>query len=196
MLAKEKNKPQGKEERILHVIKTAKSLFIKQGYSGTTTIQIAREAGIAELTLFRYFPTKRLLFEAVIEPLINFEEFACDLLTEESFQCTNLFNLIDKRVRFVQTERELVRFVVVEAQFQPDLAGEFNPVANVEKQLCGLLNRKGLTYNTCRLIVQVIKGLLLSIVFTPELPEQIIATMVKMTESQILNLVQEDKQNR
>jgi len=40
--------------------------FSKKGYLGATTREIAREAGIAEVTLFRHFPSKEKLFEEVI----------------------------------------------------------------------------------------------------------------------------------
>lgn len=41
-------------------------VFSQKGYTGATTKEIAREAGIAEVTLFRHFPSKEKLFEAVI----------------------------------------------------------------------------------------------------------------------------------
>jgi len=41
-------------------------LFSKKGYLGATTKEIAKEAGVAEVTLFRHFPSKEKLFEEVI----------------------------------------------------------------------------------------------------------------------------------
>lgn len=50
-------------ERILEAgLKT----FSTKGYLGATTKEIAREAGIAEVTVFRHFPSKEKLFEEVI----------------------------------------------------------------------------------------------------------------------------------
>ena len=40
--------------------------FSKEGFLGATTKEIAREADIAEVTLFRHFPSKERLFEEVI----------------------------------------------------------------------------------------------------------------------------------
>lgn len=40
--------------------------FSKKGYLGATTKEIARAAGVAELTLFRHFPSKEKLFEEMI----------------------------------------------------------------------------------------------------------------------------------
>jgi len=41
-------------------------LFSKKGYLGATTREIARQAGFAEVTLFRYFSSKEKLFEEMI----------------------------------------------------------------------------------------------------------------------------------
>src|SRR3954468_24627659 len=43
------------DQEILH---TALRLFTQQGYDETTIAQIAREAGVSQRTLFRYFGTK------------------------------------------------------------------------------------------------------------------------------------------
>ncbi|WP_425839467.1 TetR/AcrR family transcriptional regulator [Streptomyces fractus] len=40
------------------ILETALRLFTEQGYDETTTTQIAREAGVSQRTLFRYFGTK------------------------------------------------------------------------------------------------------------------------------------------
>ena len=50
-------------ERILD---TAIGLFSTKGFSGATTREIAQQAGVAEVTLFRHFSSKEKLFEAVI----------------------------------------------------------------------------------------------------------------------------------
>lgn len=48
------------------ILDTALRLFSRKGYLGATTREIAREAGVAEVTLFRHFPSKEALFEEVI----------------------------------------------------------------------------------------------------------------------------------
>ena len=48
------------------IVETGLRLFSKMGYLGATTKEIAREAGIAEVTLFRHFPSKEKLFEEVL----------------------------------------------------------------------------------------------------------------------------------
>lgn len=48
------------------ILETALMLFSRKGYLGATTKEIAKEAGIAEVTLFRHFPSKEILFRDVI----------------------------------------------------------------------------------------------------------------------------------
>jgi len=180
-----------KEDRILHVIKIAKGLFLSQGYSGTSTAQIARESGIAEITLFRYFPTKRELFEAVIKPLVNFEEVTRTCPNKEPFVKQDIFTILHKKIRFAKQERELVRLVVLESQYQADLAGEFNPVANTSGQLRDFLLNTGLNEEASQVIVNLIMGLMLTIVFAPRYDEGIIDITASLIESQIRQLLKD-----
>lgn len=47
------------------------TLFAERGYDATTTAEIARRAGVSEMTLFRHFPTKAaFLVEDPYDPLI------------------------------------------------------------------------------------------------------------------------------
>lgn len=48
------------------ILESGLKLFSRKGYLGATTKEIAKVAGIAEVTLFRYFPSKEKLFEEVI----------------------------------------------------------------------------------------------------------------------------------
>jgi AcrR family transcriptional regulator len=49
------------------ILEAALKVFSRNGYLGATTREIAREAGVAELTLFRHFQTKEGLFDSVLK---------------------------------------------------------------------------------------------------------------------------------
>jgi AcrR family transcriptional regulator len=49
------------------IMKVALKLFSEQGYYSTTTKQIAEEAGVNELTIFRHFGSKSNLFQVTTE---------------------------------------------------------------------------------------------------------------------------------
>src|SRR2546428_6198879 len=55
------------QERQASIIAAAASLFAQKGFNGTKTREIAKTAGISEALLFRYFPTKRVLYAKIID---------------------------------------------------------------------------------------------------------------------------------
>ena len=48
------------------ILESALKLFSQKGFLGATTREIAKEAAVAEVTLFRHVPSKEALFEEVI----------------------------------------------------------------------------------------------------------------------------------
>ena len=55
----------GPERRAL-ILAVARRLFARQGYHGTSTSEIARGAGCAEVILYRHFRSKQALFAAAL----------------------------------------------------------------------------------------------------------------------------------
>jgi AcrR family transcriptional regulator len=55
-----------RQERQASIIAAAAALFAANGFKGTTTREIAKTAGISEALLFKYFPTKRALYAAIL----------------------------------------------------------------------------------------------------------------------------------
>lgn len=53
------------------IMKAARELFEKNGFSAATTKEIADLAGVSEVTLFRHFSTKRALFEETLHSCIH-----------------------------------------------------------------------------------------------------------------------------
>lgn len=54
------------DERRTQLLETALRCFAERGYDATTTRDIAEAAGVAEGLLFRHFPSKRALLEAIL----------------------------------------------------------------------------------------------------------------------------------
>lgn len=52
------------------ILEAAREIFLKSGYAGARTREIAHQAGIAEAMLYRHFASKDEIFEqAIVEPL-------------------------------------------------------------------------------------------------------------------------------
>ncbi|MHB8075218.1 TetR/AcrR family transcriptional regulator [Desulfosporosinus fructosivorans] len=71
-------------------------LFSQKGYSAVTTKEIAKEAGVSEMTLFRHFENKHNLFEKAFDKFVFspkvialFEEFEWDLERDLNKICSS-----------------------------------------------------------------------------------------------------------
>lgn len=55
------------DERRQAILNAVKKVFAKCGFDGTTTKELAGAAGVSEALLFKHFPNKEALYDAVIE---------------------------------------------------------------------------------------------------------------------------------
>lgn len=55
-----------KEEKAAAIIEAATRLFLDGGYERTSLAQVAKAADVSTATLFKRFPTKAVLFEAIV----------------------------------------------------------------------------------------------------------------------------------
>src|SRR6476660_115450 len=62
------------QQRQAGLIAAAASLFAEKGFNGTTTREIAKAAGVSEALVFKYFPTKRLLYAAILAEKVTVNE--------------------------------------------------------------------------------------------------------------------------
>jgi AcrR family transcriptional regulator len=77
------------------ILKTAARLFANQGFDGTTTVQIAREAGVTEPLIFYHFTGKDELFTRIIESMFVEYFSRLDLLEKSP---KSFFNQIQKLI--------------------------------------------------------------------------------------------------
>jgi len=54
------------EKRKTQIVSIATALYVKRGFKGTTTREIAAKAGISEAVIYKYFSKKEDLFKAII----------------------------------------------------------------------------------------------------------------------------------
>jgi len=86
-------------------------LISEKGYLGTTTKEIAHEAGVTEVTLFRHFGSKERLFEEVLREY-SFLPRLRDLLTEleeETHDYEKVLQIIG--IKFFDTLKERKSFI-------------------------------------------------------------------------------------
>ncbi|WP_430779971.1 TetR/AcrR family transcriptional regulator [Actinoplanes sp. G11-F43] len=54
------------EEKRTAILRAATTLFLASGYDGISLARIAESAGVSKATLFKQFPTKAALFDAIV----------------------------------------------------------------------------------------------------------------------------------
>jgi TetR/AcrR family transcriptional regulator len=71
-VAKTKTKRNGaiRERNEARILKAAEAVFAKQGFSGASTAEIARKAGVPKPNLHYYFRTKRKLYAGVLDNIL------------------------------------------------------------------------------------------------------------------------------
>jgi AcrR family transcriptional regulator len=90
------------------LLKATLKLISEKGYLGATTREIAHEAGVTELTLFRHFGSKERLFEELLKSYMFLPKLK-ELLPElEGLSCEKALILIAKRFLLTLKERRAV----------------------------------------------------------------------------------------
>ncbi|TGE33507.1 TetR/AcrR family transcriptional regulator [Desulfosporosinus sp. Sb-LF] len=111
------------------ILKAALTVFTEKGYSASTTSEIARVAGVAEGTIFRHFKTKKEILLATLIPLVqNFigpgvDNSLHDLLLQYDHLPMEdvLLLILEDRQKHVTALWPLLRIVIIEANFHPEL---------------------------------------------------------------------------
>ena len=113
--------PSSEVETQTRILKAARKLFARRGFDGTTTRDLAQEAGVAEGTLFRHFENKKaILIEVTTQGWI---EILTDLLTElsEMGSYKAIAQVMRRRMLNLHQNADLLKVCFLEAQFHPDL---------------------------------------------------------------------------
>ena len=115
-----------KEEKILQ---SAIQIFSEKGFSATTTSEIAKNAGIAEGTIFRYFKTKKDILRSILIQAIKL--FSGKLVmdgVEKIFSASEgkdlhviIKELIYDRMKLADSFFPMARIIVTEAIYHEDV---------------------------------------------------------------------------
>ncbi len=113
--------PQTEEDTRTKILQAALQLFAKRGYDGTTTKDLAKLAGVAEGTLFRYFATKKAILIEVATA--GWVDILTDLLTElsEMGSYKAVSQVMRRRMLNMRQNKDLMRVCFIEAQYHPEL---------------------------------------------------------------------------
>lgn len=109
------------------IMEASIKLFSEKGFHAASTNEIAKEAGVAEGTIYRYFKTKKDILVSLVAPMVL--RFAApyllkdmktimqeDLPIEEAFK-----KLYKNRLLIIEKNWDRLRLIIQEVQFNPEL---------------------------------------------------------------------------
>lgn len=113
--------PDTEEDTRTKILQAALQLFAKRGFDGTTTKDLAKSAGVAEGTLFRYFANKKAILIEVATA--GWVEILTELLTElsEMGSYKAVSQVMRRRMFNMRKNSDLMRVCFIEAQYHPEL---------------------------------------------------------------------------
>lgn len=152
------------------ILQAAIKLFIQKGLQASTQ-EIAKEADVAEITLFRKFSTKQNLFITVIKNVLE-KQFSSKIMKLAEQENTEEFlkKIMDDRLKILSKNASLVKMIISES-LRGNLTDEINfPViihAHLKRALdhhFELINREVDT----ALCVKQLAGIFLSHIILPQ----------------------------
>lgn len=120
-------------QRRQEILEAALKVFSKKGFDGSRTKEIAKEAGVSEATIFKYFPSKRQLLIGIMRPVMEavarpvFLSPVSKIINEapaKGLEQTLILIALD-RLEVMKKNERLLRTMLAELSRQDDLFGVF-----------------------------------------------------------------------
>ena len=182
---KESNKRMNKEDRRKQILDAALAVFVEKGFKGSTTLEIAKKADIAEVTLFRYFSSKKEIFLESIEPILISTLEVNIKSSNELHAFAKLEHLLYERIKLISKNYQVVKLILTEASFLSEL-GNDNFTNRIIEILKTMLMQIGISINDEDFTIRLFMGSMLSFLYMPEKNEETIKNYVNKVVSLIL----------
>lgn len=114
-------------EKQRRIMEASIKLFSEKGFHGASTSEIAKEAGVAEGTIFRHFKTKKDILISLVAPMVL--RFASPFLLKDIKDIIGsdfpleeqLKQLYKNRLSLVEKNWDRIRLIIQEVQFHDEL---------------------------------------------------------------------------
>lgn len=174
-----------KEDRRKQILDAAMTVFIEKGFKGSTTLEIAKAANIAEVTLFRYFSSKQEMFLEGIEPIL-FSTLEGSINTSVELSAEEkLEYILHERISLISSNYRIVKLILTEEAFLSELGSEsfMNRILQILKTM---LIQIGVSINDKEFTLRLLMGSILSFLYMPEIDEENIENYVNKVVAIIL----------
>ena len=119
-------------DKEIRIINAAINIFSEKGFEATRTREIAERAGIAEGTIFRYFPTKNAILERMVPLLIRVmmprisEPIDRIIRAHETDSVEEIwFDILTDRIRMIRDNGRFIKSVLPELIHRAPLLHQF-----------------------------------------------------------------------
>lgn len=143
---------QRREQRKAQILDVARSVFSRHGYHASSVADILKQASIARGTFYLYFPSKRALFDALLDEMfaqINAAIFRIDAGRDDESVVAQMHRNVLGVVQVLQQNRELTIILLreaegIDADFDQKLATFYDRLAGLIQQALALGQGMGL----------------------------------------------------
>jgi len=120
-------------EKQIRIVEAAIDVFSEKGYSGASTSEIAKRAGVAEGTIFRHFKTKKELLISIVIPTMTkivapflAKDFVRKVFEDDYGSFDEFLRiLIKNRFEFVKNRSSIIKIFLQEIAFHPEIKEEY-----------------------------------------------------------------------
>ncbi len=130
-----------RKERALNrkreILDAASKVFSEKGFHGATTAEIAKEAGVAEGTVFRYFKTKKDILISLTGTIAVDSLVSVLLKSEGKSDAEVLLGFLEQHTTFFRKNLDVIRLLLYEAQFHDEVRDMF--VKEIAGRITGII---------------------------------------------------------
>lgn len=184
-----------KEERRLQILEAALEVFIENGYNKATTQAIADAAGISQVTLFRYFDSKKEIFTESLEPILISTLRKSIIHAKDLSPMENLKFILNERLNIIIKHKKVIKLILMESEINSEISN-INFIGKTSLLLKRSIKESGLTNGEDEFILRMLMGSILSFLYLPETDEDKIESFVDQLLSVLIKTtIEKEGQN-
>ncbi len=150
------------------ILQVANRLFVQQGYTATSTRQIAEEAGIGKATIYHHFPDKQAIVLALLDQNTGRTRQVLDAVKAETDPRRRIATAVEASLRFFYESADILQIVRREVpDGRSQLKSEYISFLHEHTKLLGEALQQGIeqglfrpvdTTETTRVLLAMIQG--------------------------------------
>lgn len=172
------NKRMTRKERRKQILESALKVFIEKGYNGSTTLDIAKKADISEVTLFRYFDSKKQMFMEAIEPILITSLKESLVESQDLEPIEKLEYILKNRIKFISQHNKVIKLILMESQVNPEVA-DFDFIKQITSMLKDSIKDTDIDLEDEDFSIRLMMGSILSFLYLPKIKNSEIDSYVE-----------------